>query len=935
MRIIRSSFSLFLFAFWGQSLAAGTITPVKPTFSGHCYVIKSAAELYGFAAIVNGTDGMSKRPNVCGKLSADIVVNEGVLDKDGYLSSDSSDFVVWPSMQDFKGSFDGQGHTISGLYANDKNKHQALFGTIATDSNKVTIQNLGIVDSYFYGSYSTSFAGRVTGDSLYIENCYSTSTIYSDGTGGFVDYTSKGVHINNSYYYGRPINPTRRNRNSCFVGSNSKSSVTNSFCVDSLYAGYGGTSSPDEDFANGTIATILHNSANGSIWGQKVGLDKSPTFSGSVSGSTTLKTWDVTLVTFEGDTEDHSLQYVEGYGAALPQLNRDGYHFDGWYATQDYSGGVVIEISSESTGELTFYAKWSKYPKMIDNCYEISTAEELYGFSYLATNDFTDVHKPACGRLVADIVVNRDVLKEDGSLNGDGSSFKVWNPIVEFVGTFDGQNHFISGLYFNDSTKNYVGLFGTVNTLDNDSTIIKNVRVRNSYFKGISDVGGIVGHAGGNKVRIRNSYSNATVVATKKNAAGIAGYSDARGTVIAESFNSGHVSAPDNAAGLLGYYHHFTAVPNTLDILNSYNSGSIEGQYYVGGLVAYNIVNWVTVVNSYNTGNVTGKYNIGGIIAYNSNEQRNTSSTTLTNVYNTGDIKGESNVAGLVANNDRHLAVDSSFNKGKITGVRNVAGLLATTTADNIVGNLVNVSIGNSFNEGTFQKDEGSRYNVVAGLIGNSESDVSIWNSYNNSGIDNEKGGCAGFVGKTAKNVQIVNSYNNGKLGCHADSTDAFVAILSDTATVTSAHSYYLETYPSQHGGEASAATEISDGTLVGKLSGYSDTAVSGSIWTQKIGTDDHPVLKLSPYVSSFVDSNDKEPPVVSRVRYEPRSIQIRAFDREIEITGAKQGTPYRIFDLKGNLVKQGRTHSGRIALLHAGVYIVKLAHGTHLVRIQ
>ncbi len=935
MHIIKISFSLFLAAFWGNSLAAGTITPVKPTFSSHCYLIKNAAELYGFADIVNGTDGKSKRPNVCGKLSADIVVNEGVLDKDGFLSSDSSEFVQWPSMQDFKGSFDGQGHTISGLYANGKNKLAALFGSIDADSNKVTIQNLGIIDSYFYGSYTTSFVGKVTGDSLYIENCYSTATIYGDGIGGFVDYTSKSVHVNNSYYFGRTINPTGRNRNSCFVGSNSNSVVTNSFCADSLYAGYGGTASPDEDFANGTIATILHNSANGSIWGQKVGQDKSPTFSGSISGSTTLKTWNVTLVTFSGDTEDHPLQYVEGYGAALPQLERDGYHFDGWYATQDYLGEVVTEISSESTGELTFYAKWSKYPKLVDNCYEISTVEELYGFGYLATNDFLSVHKPACGKLVADIVVNRDVLKEDGSLNGDGSSFKVWNPIVEFVGTFDGQGHFISGLYFNDSTKNHVGLFGTINTLDGDSTIVKNVKIRNSYFKGSSDVGGIVGHAGGNKVRIRNCYSNATVVATVKNAAGIAGYSDARGTVIAESFNSGHVSAPDNVAGLLGFYHHFTGVANTLDILNSYNSGSIEGQYYVGGLVAYNIVNWVTVVNSYNTGNVTGKYNIGGIIAYNSNEQRNTSSTTLTNVYNTGDIKGESNVAGIVANNDRNLAVDSSFNKGKITGTRNVAGLLATTTADNIVGNLVNVSIGNSFNEGTFQKDGDARYSVVAGLVGNSQSEISIWNSYNNSAIDNEKGSCAGFVGKTSKVVQIVNSYNNGKLGCHADSSDAFVGILNEDATVTPAHSYYLETYPSRHGGEASTSTEISNGTLVGKLSGYSDATFNGSIWTQQIGKDDHPVLKLKPFVSSFADTSDREPPVISKFKYEPRSIQVRAFDRGIEISGAAQGSLYRIFDLKGNLVKQGRVHSGKVALSQAGVYIVKLAHGTHLVRIQ
>ena len=62
--------------FAALSASAATIFPKTPTLSQGCYEISDAKELYGFAAIVNGTDGNVKNKSACGKLTKDIVVND-------------------------------------------------------------------------------------------------------------------------------------------------------------------------------------------------------------------------------------------------------------------------------------------------------------------------------------------------------------------------------------------------------------------------------------------------------------------------------------------------------------------------------------------------------------------------------------------------------------------------------------------------------------------------------------------------------------------------------------------------------------------------------------------------------------------------------------------------------------------------------------------
>ncbi|MCQ2211117.1 MAG: hypothetical protein MJZ34_12575, partial [Paludibacteraceae bacterium] len=83
-----------------------------------------------------------------------------------------------------------------------------------------------------------------------------------------------------------------------------------------------------------------------------------------------------------------------------------------------------------------------------ENPYQIKNADDLYWFAEHVSQSGND---SSCAILTTDIVVNANVLKKNGELNGDSSDFKTWTPIgtleQPFTGVFDGAGHTISGLY--------------------------------------------------------------------------------------------------------------------------------------------------------------------------------------------------------------------------------------------------------------------------------------------------------------------------------------------------------------------------------------------------------------------------------------------------------------------------------------------------------
>ena len=206
-----------------------------------------------------------------------------------------------------------------------------------------------------------------------------------------------------------------------------------------------------------------------------------------------------------------------------------------------------------------------------DGYYEIGTADELYAFAAAVNGGDNAIN----GKLIADIEVNKNVLASDGSLNGDGSNFRVWTPIgtgaYSFTGTFDGAGHIISGLYFNDSSTNYVGLFGHVGT---DGRVQK-VGVTDSYFNGYNYVGGI---ASINVGTIINCYSTGTVKGMQ-GIGGVVGWND--GTV-ASCYSAGNNYCPatDYVGGIVGYNSSINSkVQNSFFNSTLYNGMAVGVDY--------------------------------------------------------------------------------------------------------------------------------------------------------------------------------------------------------------------------------------------------------------------------------------------------------------------------------------------------------------------
>ena len=337
-------------------------TPTTPTLGDDGYYsIGNAAELYGFAEIVNGGNAAANA-----KLTSDITVNESVLDANG--EANTGDFVQWTPIGNYgnsttySGTFDGQGHTISGLYVSGSGWYVGFIGKV---SGSATVKNLGILDSYF--SSSNNHLGSIVGgvsdnSSVTLANVYSTSTVMGDNyIGGLVGGSADGsVTLINAYFAGKTsANWSYGSHHDDLVaGEFYTPNVCNAFVLGtSRY----GTSVTAGQLSDGTVAAALHYYqdalVDGSMWGIS---DGKTTFSGSLEG-VSVTTADITLHTFDGDTRVYSSKYVVGNTTPLPvNVVREGYTFFGWYDNADLEGDAVTSISSSETGNKEYWAKFER-----------------------------------------------------------------------------------------------------------------------------------------------------------------------------------------------------------------------------------------------------------------------------------------------------------------------------------------------------------------------------------------------------------------------------------------------------------------------------------------------------------------------------------------------------------------------------------------------
>ena len=160
------------------------------------YQISTADQLKLFRNIVNGTGGQAQNRGACAVLTNDIVLNDGTFDANGNYTTTGligANPVEWTPIgkytddgnnSPYTGTFNGQGHTIKGLYVNLPDVAVGLFGSL----NGAAVRNL-TVDGYVQGRNTVGgIAGKARANIAVpstIENCRNNCHVVSEyGTGG-------------------------------------------------------------------------------------------------------------------------------------------------------------------------------------------------------------------------------------------------------------------------------------------------------------------------------------------------------------------------------------------------------------------------------------------------------------------------------------------------------------------------------------------------------------------------------------------------------------------------------------------------------------------------------------------------------------------------------------------------------------------------------
>lgn len=173
---------------WAGADAEGGIDTSWYNDNDKDFKISTAAQFAGLAQLVNEGNNFSKKTI---QLTKDIRLNEQDVPTGGHEWTP-----IGKNPKRFEGTFDGNGHTVSGLYINDTTVIKGLFGRV----NNATIKNLIVTGSVTVPKKAN--IGGIVGyaSNSTIQNCgfYGTVTAGPSNTGGVI---GGGKTVLNCWYY--------------------------------------------------------------------------------------------------------------------------------------------------------------------------------------------------------------------------------------------------------------------------------------------------------------------------------------------------------------------------------------------------------------------------------------------------------------------------------------------------------------------------------------------------------------------------------------------------------------------------------------------------------------------------------------------------------------------------------------------------------------
>lgn len=285
--------------------------------------------------------------------------------------------------------------------------------------------------------------------------------------------------------------------------------------------------------------------------------------------------------------------------------------------------------------------------------YQLADAFQLRWFAALVNGTLEGTALNAAASAV--LTTNIDLTGADWTPIGNASTI--------YTGTFDGQNHTISGMTI-ENAESYSGLFGNVTGTVRDFTVTGSITITGDET--VSRVGGAVGSLGtasvGGTVSGVTSGVNITVSAGNDHIGGVVGSMPENSSPTVEScVYTGNITVTVEAgsvAGVVGYIRTGT-------IQNCANRGGINtgGNGSVGGILGYCNNGNIYIRNCYNSGSIAaeGTANVGAIVGQNKKTQATVSNCYyLTGSADKGQGQLDTDAVGTVVKDD------NAFTSGEV-----------------------------------------------------------------------------------------------------------------------------------------------------------------------------------------------------------------------------------------------------------------------------
>ena len=509
---------------FGQLTITYTDAPTLSIFESdgeNAYKIKSKDDLRHLANYVN--NGNNACTGITFRQTQDITCDNTYTPIGYYVSN--SDRVG------FRGTYDGQGHTISGITVTRTGNTKAdgymgLFGYIyrSSSSDYGIVRNVVLANSTFTGKddvggivgYNSGsivencrvestvtinagqnyayYHGGIVGENFGIDakviGCYSAANVSKNGKsnsicyGGIVGFNYSRGNVKDCLYAGTTV--TSDSEKGAIVGfdNNNQGTFTNNYYTA---ISLGGVNGSDQDGARRAYTVTLGENI------VLVGDETAYSLSGITAIGTTALHYNNTL--YSGATQTLTLSYTglaDGY-TVIYSVN--GTAIEG-NTFQMPAANVTVSAEIYKSDYITY---WQAGPlhdgSTSEKAYLITTPEglELLASEVNGGNKFTEKY-----------------FKLDSDI--DMSSVENFTPIGNtvsnyFKGNFDGQGNTIRHLTITQTGKTLVGLFGYLSG-DNPYPVVSNLTLDGANISAGDYVGGIVGH------QLNCSVSNCHVVSS-------------------------------------------------------------------------------------------------------------------------------------------------------------------------------------------------------------------------------------------------------------------------------------------------------------------------------------------------------------------------------------------------------------------------------------